>query len=83
MFKGHVSFLFMGYRKFPTNQFIENFCHYFIFLTCPLKREEGRIRTNDLRFIRRGFQPNKLPLGTSVFIYLTINTNRDKKLCPH
>jgi hypothetical protein len=25
MFKEHVSFLYVGYKKFPTNQFIRNF----------------------------------------------------------
>jgi hypothetical protein len=26
MFKGHVSFLYVSCMKFPTNQFVGNFC---------------------------------------------------------
>jgi hypothetical protein len=28
MFKGHMSFLYVGCRKFPTNQFVRNFCPF-------------------------------------------------------
>jgi hypothetical protein len=32
MFKGYVSFLIVSRRKFPINQFIRNFCPYYIIL---------------------------------------------------
>jgi hypothetical protein len=32
MFKGYVSFLNVSSRKFPINQFIRNFCPYYIIL---------------------------------------------------
>jgi hypothetical protein len=33
---------------------------FFFFLTCPHKN--GKIRTNDHRFMRRGLQPIELPI---------------------
>jgi hypothetical protein len=32
MFKGYVYFLNVSFKKFPTNQFIRNFCPYYIIL---------------------------------------------------
>jgi len=29
MLKGHMSLLYLGCRKFPTNRFVRNFCPYF------------------------------------------------------
>jgi hypothetical protein len=37
------------------------------FLTCLHKRR-NKIRTSDLRFMRRGLQPIKLPLGDSSIV---------------
>jgi hypothetical protein len=35
MLKGHMSFLYVNFKKFPTNQFVGNFCP-FLWHSCTL-----------------------------------------------
>jgi hypothetical protein len=52
------------------------------FFFCDMSTQEGGggIRTNDLRFMRRGSQPIELLLGTNN-VYVTVMTNERVCIC--
>jgi len=65
MFKGYISFLYVGCRKFPTNQFLGNLCPSYNNPSrpCILKTQSLNFKILFLRQVSKLHQLTLIPLS--------------------